>query len=186
MKKTLVFVLGLMLVSSAVLAAGDTGMTMSKKIELGVNAGIGIPTNSGYDLGFGGQVIGLYRVDENLGIGLGIGYNTFSVTGSTSSTGASSADLSFLAMLKYAFGTDKTKPYILVDAGLSDFMDSITISGISLSGSSIYPEIGGGVGVQFPAGQDANLFLQATVNAVLGSGSTFTYIPIYLGVNFDI
>lgn len=94
--------------------------------------------------------------------------------------------MSFLAMLKYAFGTDKTKPYILVDAGLADYISTITISSISLSGSSMYPEIGGGVGVQFPAGDNLNIFVQGTANIILGSGGTFTYIPVDLGVNFDM
>src|SRR5690242_3001009 len=111
MKKILAFVLGLTFVTSAAMADG-----VDKKIELGINGGVAVATTTGYDLGFGGQVTGLYRISENLGIGLGIGFDAFNVTGSTSSLGASLDDLSFLAMLKYGFGTDKTKPYILVDA----------------------------------------------------------------------
>ncbi len=174
MKKALALVLGLMLVASASFAAGS-----EKKFELGVNGGIAVPTDSGYDLGFGGQVTGLYRIDENLGVGLGIGYDTFTLTGLS---GWSTADLSILAMLKYAIGADKTKPYILVDAGLSSYSESF--SGISASTSD--PEIGGGVGVQFPAGDNLNIFVQGTANVVLGSGWTFTYIPVDLGVNFDM
>jgi len=181
MKKVLALIAGLMLVGSAAFADAP-----AKKIELGLNGGIALATDAGYDLGFGGQVTGLYRVDENMGIGLGIGFNTFSFTGSTSTDGGSDADLSILAQLKYAFGTDKTKPYILVDAGLADFISTVTISGTSFSGSSMYPEIGGGVGIQFPAGDDLNLFLQGTANIVISSGSTFTYIPVDFGVNFDI
>ena len=177
MKRILALVFGLMMVASVSLADAD------KKIELGINGGIAVPTNTGYDLGFGGQVTGLYRADENLGVGLGIGYDTFTVTGLS---GFSNADLSFLAMLKYAFGTDKTKPYILVDAGLSSFSATVSLFGVSASASTIYPEIGGGVGVQFPAGDSLNIFLQGTANLVLATGSTFTYIPVDLGVNFDI
>lgn len=174
MKKILVLALGLMMVASVSLAADA-----QKTIEVGINGGIALPTSSGYDLGFGGQVTGLYRVSENLGVGLGIGYDTFTLTGLS---GYSTSDLSFLATLKYAIGTDKTKPYILVDAGLSSF--SVSYSGLSASTSN--PEIGGGVGVQFPAGDAMNIFLQGTANVVLGNGGTFTYIPVDLGVNFDM
>ncbi len=182
MKKILGLVAGLMMVASVSFA----GTATTKNFELGINGGVGIATTSGYDLGFGGQVTGLYRADENLAFGLGVGFNTFSVTGSTSAAGASTSDLSFLAQLKYAFGTDKTKPYILVDAGMGDYISSITIGSLSVSASAMYPEIGGGVGVQFPLGTDANLFLQGTANVVLGNGATFTYIPLDLGVNFDM
>jgi hypothetical protein len=178
MKKTLGFVLALAMTASVALADAP-----DKKIELGINGGLALATNAGYDLGFGGQVTGLYRADENLGFGLGIGFNTFSVTGAS---GWSQADLNFLALLKYAFGTEKTKPYILVDAGLSSFITSVTVLGVSVSGSSSYPEIGGGGGVQFPMGDNSNFFVQATANVVIGSGSTFTYIPVDVGVNFDL
>ena len=178
MKKILALVAGLMMLASVSFADAP-----AKNIELGINGGIAVPTNTGYDLGFGGQVTGLYRFDENLGLGLGIGYNTFTITGLS---GWSNADLSFLATLKYAFGTDKTKPYILVDAGLSSWSATVSIAGISASASTTYPEIGGGVGVQFPAGDSLNIFLQATANVVIATGATFTYIPVDAGVNFDI
>jgi hypothetical protein len=96
------------------------------------------------------------------------------------------AELSFLATLKYLFGTDKTKPYLIVDAGLSSTIASITISSTSISASTMNPEIGGGFGVQFPAGDDVNLFLQATANVIFNTGGSFTYIPVDLGVNFDM
>lgn len=182
MKKILGLVIGMMLTASVAMAATAT----TKNFELGINGGVGIATNTGYDLGFGGQVTGLYRADENLGLGLGVGFDTFSVTGSTSTFGASLSDLSFLATLKYAFGTSSTKPYILVGAGISDTIASITFSSVSASASQINPEIQGGLGVQFPLGTDANLFLQGAANVIFNSGSTFTYIPVDLGVNFDM
>ena len=181
MKKILGLVAGLLMVASVSFAAAP-----AKSFELGFNGGIGIATNTGYDLGFGGQVTGLYRADENLGLGLGVGFDTFNVTGSTSTVGASLADLSFLATLKYSFGSSSTKPYIIVGAGLSDTIATLTISSVSISGSQMNPEIQGGVGVEFPVGTDVNLFLQGTANVIFDSGDTFTYIPVDLGVNFDM
>ncbi len=175
MKKILGLAVALMMVASVSFAAEE----VEKKIELGINGGLALSTNTGYDLGFGGQATGLYRFSENLGVGLGIGYNTFGVTGFS---GLTQADLSFLALLKYAIGTEKTKPYLLVDAGLSSFITSF--SGASLSTS--YPEIGGGVGIQFPMGDTSNFFVQADVNLILATGTTFTYVPVDLGVNFDM
>ena len=181
MKKMLAFALGLSLLASVSFA-----QDAAKKIELGINGGIAVATTSGYDMGFGGQVTGLYKVNPNLGIGLGIGYDSFPVTGSTSAFGASNADLSFLAILKYAFGDSAVKPYILVDAGLSNFMATLTADSISITGSTTYPEFGGGLGIQFAAGGDTNIFVQATINEIVNDGSSFTYIPVDAGVNFDL
>jgi len=178
MKKTLGLALALAMTASAAFAEAP-----EKKIELGINGGIALATTAGYDLGFGGQVTGLYRIDENLGVGLGIGYDTFSVTGAS---GWSSADLSFLALLKYAFGSEATKPYVLVDAGLSSYIVSLTILGVSASASTSYPEIGGGAGIQFPMGDSSNFFVQAAANVIIATGGTFTYIPVDVGVNFDL
>jgi len=187
MRKILALVAGLMMMASVSFAAASAAATSpTKQIELGIDGGLALATNSGYDLGFGGQVSGLYRFDENLGVGLGVGFNAFNVTGSTSTFGASLDDLSILAILKYAFGTDKTKPYILVGAGLGDSIANVTFDSISVSASQMNNEIEGGVGIQFPAGDSLNLFLQATANLLLTSGSTFTYIPVDFGVNFDI
>ena len=174
MKKILSLVVGLAMLSS-VAFAGE----VEKKFELGINGGVALATNAGYDLGFGGQVTGLYRLSENLGLGAGIGYNTFSITGAS---GWSNADLSFLALLKYSIGTEKTKPYLLASAGLSSWI--LSFGGASASTS--YPEIGGGAGIEFPLGENSNFFVQATASIILATGSSFTYIPVDLGVNFDM
>jgi hypothetical protein len=174
MKKILSLVAGLMLLSSVTFAADA-----EKKIELGIGGDLAVTSNAGYDLGFGGHATGLYRVNENFGVGLGVGYDTFGITGVS---GVTSADLSFLALGKYAFGTEETKPYLIGGAGFSIFITS----GPGGSLSSSYPELLGGGGVQFTLGSNANLYVQATANVILGSGSTFTYFPAEVGVNFDM
>ena len=174
MKKILSLAVVLMLAASVSFAA-----ELEKKFELGIGGGVGLNLTAGYDLGFGGQVSGLYRINENLGVGLGIGYETFSVTGVS---GWSDADLSILALLKYSFGTEKIKPYLLAEAGMGNYI--VSFSGASAS--SMYPEIGGGAGVQFGLSDNANLVLQGTVNVLIATGGTWTYVPVDLGVNFNI
>lgn len=185
MKKALA--LAAMMVAASVSTANAAAM--SKQIELGLGGGIGLATNAGYDLGFGGSAYGLYRCDETLGIGLGAGFHTFSITGLT---GASTGSLEIQALLKATLPGQGANPYFVVGAGMSDIIAStpaITIGPFTIpasSASSFYPMVSGGLGVQFSAGADMNVFLQATADLVFGTGSTFTYIPVDLGLNFDI
>jgi hypothetical protein len=174
MKKILGLVMGLMMVASISFAADS-----EKKFELGINGGVGLNLTAGYDLGFGGQVTGLYLISENLALGAGIGYNTFSVTGAS---GWSDADLSCLALLKYTIGTSSMKPYLLAGAGMGDYI--VSFSGASAS--AFYPEISGGAGLQFPMGETSNFFVQGTVNILIATGGTWTYVPVDVGVNFNI
>ena len=183
MKK--IFALAAMLVLASVSMAQAAG-SVTKQIELGLSGGVAVPTDAGLDLGFGGQAYGLYKADEKLGFGLGVGFHTFTVTGSVSGASASDSSLEIQALLKAAFSDSATKPYVLVGAGLSSFSTSISIFGVSVSGSSMYPMVSGGLGIQIPAGDTMNIFVQGQAEIVLASGSTFTYIPAELGINFDM
>jgi|GEM_PF-2790384 len=181
MKK--VFALAAMLVLASVSMAQAAGAP-TKQIELGLSGGVAVPTDAGVDLGFGGQVYGLYRADEKLGFGAGVGFHTFSITGVS---GASDSDIEIQALLKAGLGDSATKPYILVGAGLDIISTSITLPIIgTVSGSTSDPMVSGGLGIQFPAGDSLNIFIQGQADIIFGTGATSIYIPAELGLNFDI
>ena len=182
MKKILALAAMTILASVSMAQAAD----VTKKIELGLSGGVAVPTDAGLDLGFGGQVYGLFRADEKLGFGAGVGFHTFNVTGSSSAASASSSDIEIQALLKAALGDSSVKPYILVGAGLDINSASISVLGISVSGSTSDPMVSGGFGVQFPAGDSLNIFVQGQADIIFATGTTSLYIPAEVGLNFDI
>jgi hypothetical protein len=182
MKKILTMAVSLLLilaVSNAHAAMGD--------LSWDVAGGVGIPLSSGYDLGFGGEGTAELNIAPSLNATGSLGFYTFNVTGSTSAYSASSAAVPILVGLKYGLGpVPGLKPYILGQVGFADFINSITESGISLSGSSFYPEVAGGAGLGFDLGPASTIgiFVQVKIAVVLGNGGTFTYLPILGGVSF--
>ncbi len=182
MKKILTMVVGLMLmlaVSNAQAGMGD--------LSWDVAGGVGVPLTSGYDLGFGGEGTAELNIAPSLNATGSLGFYTFNVTGSTSANNASTAVVPILVGLKYELGpVPGLKPYLIGQAGFSDFINSITISGYSASGSAFYPEIAGGAGLGFDLGPASTIgiFVQVKIAVVLGNGGTFTYLPILGGVSF--
>jgi hypothetical protein len=46
--------------------------------------------------------------------------------------------------------------------------------------------VSGGLGVQFPAGDSLNIFVQGQADLIFATGATSIYIPAEVGVNFNI
>jgi tetratricopeptide (TPR) repeat protein len=189
---------------------------VAKTIELNPMAALALGTKEGYGIGFGGGVNGGYILNPNISIIASVAYITFSSSqsggamGMTVTSSSSMASLEFLAGAKYRIGDSQTKPYVIGGAGVADLMSSssgssgaggITMS-MDTSASEIDPLLTIGGGVEFPMGNDMNLFAQAryaiaiipektVTQEIMGytftfkvPGSTFSYIPVEVGLNF--
>jgi hypothetical protein len=149
--------------------------------------------------GFGGEVEGNYLLNRHFGIGVSIGYNDFdyddgySFFNPTIGTDTTFDFLDFLIDGKYRFWTNGLRPYLLGGVGFCDYIVTTVlynyinkIKGTPISSdysSSFYPEISGGVGLEYSLFSDANVFIQGKYNLVLSNtGSTF-FVPIDVGVN---
>jgi hypothetical protein len=134
MKKLMTIVL------AVVLIAGFTS-TSNAQISIGAKAGIALPMGTFGDavgMGFGGSAIGEYAINENMAVGLNVGYYTFG--GKTIGTIdlPSFSVIPILADFKYFFQTEGFRPY--VGAGIGMYMSSQTVPAITLMGITLSPE----------------------------------------------
>ncbi|MCX6232369.1 MAG: outer membrane beta-barrel protein [Bacteroidetes bacterium] len=150
------------IVLAIVLIAGFTSKS-SAQISIGAKAGIALPMGTfgdGYKMGFGGAALGEYSLNENMSIGLSIGYYSFS--GKDFFDGISLSIIPIVADFKYYFADKGFMPY--VGAGLGMYMSStsdysktvygvtITVPGGSSSDFGFSPKVGFWMGDSFKWG----------------------------------
>jgi len=126
-------------------ANNDEGV-IKGQISIEISPGIQYPLGTfGKEagLGFGGSVSGEYLIVPNVGVGINIGYNSFS---QKDHLGIKFSSLPITLNGKYYFATDKFRPYIGVDVGVFIMGQSISYgspAGIdSESGSSSVVDLG--------------------------------------------
>ncbi len=188
-----------------VLLAMGVSAVRASNLSYDAAAGLSVPLTSGYDLGFGGEVTTALDLHSGLSLTGTVGYYTHDVSNSTQSytdywgdvyteTG-SLASLEVMIGLKYAIGDGPVKPYIFAQGGISDLMNNVTYSysdtvttdyATGTSASEVDPEVAGGIGLNIGLGDTSrfSLIVQSKVAAVFATGSTFTYLPIVVGVNY--
>ncbi len=166
----------------------------ANKFELAPFAGLGYSLETGYGIGFGGGLAGFFPVGGGLSFGGSAAYYTFSGP-SSSFAGAtiseSYSNIEVLAALKYRLGTGSMKPYLIGAAGLSLFSltETGSVSGVgsaSASASTTNPMIQAGAGLEFEAGSGMNIFVEGKASVIIGSGGTSTYLPVNVGLSFNL
>lgn len=134
-----------------VLIAGFT-TTSKAQISIGAKAGIALPMGTFgdfYNMGFGGSAIGEYSLNDNMSVGLNIGYYSF---GAKTDVGDFKLSIiPIVADFKYFFMTEGFMPY--VGAGLGMYMSSVNIDGAeSSSDFGFSPKVGFWMGDGFKYG----------------------------------
>ncbi len=170
---------------------------------LGFGGGVAGYFPAGNGLFIGGSV-GFYTFSNTITTQGGIP----SYYSSTQVSNGNWTNIEILASGKYRFEGNGMKPYLLGGAGLSMF--GVSSSGSTTytldppyntpyyeallpntsystpGGSSIYPTIQVGGGVELPMGPDMNIFGEAKYTLIIGQGGTAGYIPIEVGLNINI
>jgi len=125
------------IVIAIVIIAGFTSTTKAQ-ISLGLKAGIalpmGTPFSDGYGMGFGASAIGEYALNENMAIGLNIGYYAFSGKNMPSGYEASIGIIPILADFKYYFATEGFRPYVGAGLGMYMVSSSVTTPVVTVNG----------------------------------------------------
>jgi hypothetical protein len=152
--------------------------TPSSNFELSAMAGTAIGMGTGNSLGFGGAASGYYLLDSDFGVGASIGYRNFSSSaGNSMAVGGNSISIiEILGSVKYFFDGDQLWPYLVGGAGLA----------LSPSPFTTYPLLELGGGAQYSINNEMSLFGQVSFNVLFSDGGTFSYIPVMVGVAFDI
>lgn len=145
MKKLMTIVLAIVLI------AGFTS-TSKAQISIGAKVGLALPMGTfgdGFGMGFGGAAIGEYALNENMAVGLSLGFYSF---GEKNSSGITYSIIPIVADFKYFFQTKGFMPY--VGAGLGMYLGSVHYASASVSGSDLgfSPKVGFWMGEGFKYG----------------------------------
>ena len=182
MKK--VFILAALMVCAGISSAAmaDENAPKNGRFVGGVGLGGAIPVEGfGSAYSSGGGIDGNlgFQIDENLALLLEIDSYIFQ----TNVSGIYSAEVNFMPTVKYAFGTSKTKFYLL--GGLGGNVNQLYVDTgygtVTLTEKNF--AIGPGLGVQFPLNDALDLYLQAKFIDVFAA-SSFSYIPLAVGLDF--
>jgi outer membrane protein with beta-barrel domain len=176
---------------SVVLAAGGalllSAASAQAQVSVGVGGGVTIPTGTFGDFSKTGWH-GVANVGYDLPSGLGVrgdffyGENKFD-KGFVGADGKTKLAGGF-GNLAYTFKSAGTiHPYVLGSVG---FMNVKIAPDGGGSNSETKVAFGGGAGVKFKAGSDANIFVEGRYITVNTSGDNANFIPITLGVSFGL
>ena len=180
---------------------------INAQIKLGLSPGIQLPLGDFGDavnLGFGGGISGEYLVTENIGVGLNVGYFTFSGKDLPAGYKDSYSIIPITLDGKYYFMTEGFKPYGGLDLGLymlgnkwetpeENLGFGVVIPAESKSETKSYFGFAPVVGVQYDLTDNLALDLNLKYNYVLSGEKVegektpdFTSFGINVGIVYTI
>lgn len=183
---------------SVVLSAGTTlaigAAAAHAQVAIGVGGGIAIPIGAFSDANKGAAKTGwhgLANIGYELPSGLGVRgdfyYGQHSVKGVPSGVSAKWKLAGGLGNLLYSFQSAGTvHPYVLGSVGFMDLKATVSGGGASASSSETKITFGGGAGIKFKAGSNANIFVEGRYLTINTSGDNANFIPITVGVSFGL
>jgi outer membrane protein W len=207
MKKTALITLLLgMVVFSSAFAAG--------KMTFGVNGGVVVPTGDFGDfaeMGFQGGVYGDYMVNEQFGVGLGVGYVTVDAKDEYLDGWKALAELAGVVDYTVDICTSiipvtlhgkwfppmkdsKVAPYVVAGGGMymmtSKWDETGTLEGEDIGSSHDETEtkagIFGGAGVDFKASPQVKVGVFATMHDIFTDGTSTMYFNAGVNVGFGL
>jgi hypothetical protein len=177
---------------SVVVAAGAalvlSAASAQAQVSFGVGGGLTLPLGDFGDVAKTGWH-GLANVGYDLPSGLGLRGDFYYGQNNVDATGV---DGKFklaggFGNVLYNFKTPGTvHPYVMGSVGFMNAKADLKSGGVSASDSETKIAFGGGGGIKFKVGSDANLFVEGRYITVNTSGSNTNFIPITVGVSFGM
>ena len=184
MKKAILFVGALVLATA-----------MSAQINVGANFLIGLPSGDwgdGVNTGFGGVIEGNYLINDDLSVGLEIGFASFGVEVGDGSI----SQIPITAKVEYFFLEDEFRPFVGLGLGYYAGNTKITIpffgeQTASMGGFGITPRVGALYQVSDLVGLVLNiqynlLLSQSVEGESIDSDARTNFIGIGIGARFTI
>jgi tetratricopeptide (TPR) repeat protein len=139
---------------------------------------------SGSTLWFGGGGGGFYMFAPEFGVGGFLHLYLYNDDFESASL------LEIVPAVKFRPEGNGIKPFLVAGAGFAGIsVNSHTNTygyGGGPSGSGLFLLLMGGCGLEFPLQSDLGLFVGGRLNYILGLRATATYIPLELGLNFNL
>ena len=166
------------------------------QINIGATVGLQIPTGSMGDVlktGFGFDLLGKYMLNENVAVGLDIGWARYGIdlsgydVPSGYDVSGSGSYVPITALIEYHFGTGKVKPFLGADLGLYIAKAKVTVDGISVSESKTnfgFAPVGG---IEYDIKDNLAFTANVKYNYILtGDDVNDAYFGINAGIIFKL
>lgn len=170
-------------VAVAALVLSTTSAQAQTGLSFGVAGGVTNPLgdfNDGAKLGWHGMANVGYGLASGLGLRGEFFYGQNNLDGVDGKAKLSGGMASVTYDIQSAGGV---KPYIL--GGVGYHKVKIDVSGFG-SGDDSAISFGGGAGLKFKAGSDANFFVEARYINISTDGGSTAYIPVSAGISFGL
>lgn len=182
MKRTLAAVLAL----GGLLALGAVRAEAQSGLNFGLGGGVSLPTGDFADfsksLGWQGTAIVGYQPAGSLGARADFLYGQTKFDRDEAGLDGKTTLAGGLASLVYSIpSAGAVKPYLIGGAGVYNV--KIDPDGLPSDDETKFAA-GGGLGIKFKAGSDANFFVEGRFINVFTSGSDANFIPVTVGVTF--
>ncbi len=151
------------------------------QVELGITLGAQIPTgdlSNGTKTGFGLNAVGKYFIQENIALGLNLGYSKFE----TDAEGVSFSIVPVTGLFEYYFNSQKVRPYVGADIGAYSFGAKVEYMGINESDSKIYFGFAPTGGLLCRISDQLSFCANLKYHYVTSEGGSSTWLGINAGV----
>jgi outer membrane protein W len=161
------------------------------QINVGATVGLQIPTGSmadGLKTGFGFDLLGKYMLNENLAVGVDLGWARFGTDdlGIEEDVKASGQFIPITALAEYHFGTGKVKPFVGADLGLYIFKIKASYQGISASTSESHFGFAPLAGIEYDIKDNLAFTANLKYNFILIEEDNGSYFGINAGIIYKI
>ncbi len=139
--------------------------------------------SDGYKFGFGGTLIGRYALNDNLRVGLDVGF--YSHSGKVTSD-LTARFIPINAVLDYSFTTEGFQPYVGVGVGLTSTTTKVSFLGGSVSTTSTNFNVAPTLGFRYGLSDALDLDFNVKYNIIFSDGDSVGLLPIGLGVVYKL
>jgi outer membrane protein W len=172
---------------SAICALVLFSFTSNAQMKLGVGGGLGLPMGDMGDymkMGFGANVSGKYMLNDNMALGLNLGYHMFSAKDEFGGSDVKFTVIPIAPSFTYYFATEGFKPYVGTDLGFYMCKSKNDITGYDESATKL--GFAPTVGFEYELSDKMGLDVNAKYNYITTEGSATTYIGINVGLVFGL
>ena len=152
---------------------------------VGATAGPQIPLGDLGDfgkIGFGLNVSGKYLLNDNMAVGLNLGYNNFG----TDLEGFTFSFIPITGLFEYHINLDQFTPYVGADLGLYNYRYKIKVDNHNNSDSEIYFGFAPTLGALYNINSDIALTANAKYNFILTEDDPSSFLGINFGIVYKI
>ncbi|HEX2937163.1 MAG TPA: OmpW family outer membrane protein [Bacteroidales bacterium] len=135
---------------------------------------------------FGINVGGKYMLNDNMALGLDLGYQMFSAKEEVDGVSTKFSIIPIAPSFTYYFATEGFKPYVGANVGFYMWKAKAEFMGASISTTATKLGFAPVLGFEYALGEKMGLDVNAKYNYITTEGSATTYLGINVGLVFGL